>query len=142
MSRSPIPAAELRAVVSTLKSWSEIRYQLREKEDDAYLSGYCTDFEARRTGRPGNPTQSRALRKVGDPDANWLQWRNDALEEALVRIGGARGKKSPHAWAMTMHYLGNNPWRLIAERIGVSERTLHRWRDQFTTYVWQGLRRK
>lgn len=137
-----IPAAARREVENILKMWSEIRYQLHEKEADAYHSGYCTDFEARRTGRPGNPTQSRALRKVTDPDASWLQWRNDALEQALVRIGGAEGKKSDISWAIKMHYLGNNPWRRIAKRFGVSERTLYRRRDEFAVYVWQALKGK
>lgn len=131
----------MREVEVRLREWREIKYQLHVKYDDAIFGGYGTDFEARaRGGRPGNPTQSRALRSATDPETRLLKRLDDALEGACLSLGGPLGKQSREWYAMRMRYLGNNPWERIAKRFGVSRQTVWRWDKQFKRCVWEQLR--
>jgi hypothetical protein len=143
-----MPAAAMREVIGILKTWSEIRYQLHEREADAIFGGYGTDFEARsRGGRPGNPTQTRALRLATDPETRQLERLNGAIERALADVAGGNGKTSRIAWALRMLYLGNHAKTdegrvlRVAKTLEVSRQTVWRWDRQFKTHLWEQLGR-
>lgn len=138
-----VPAAAKREVAGILKMWREIRYQLHEKEADAVFGGYGSDFEARsRGGRPGNPTQSRAIRLATDPQTRQLERLNAALEAACLDLGGQQGKSAPQWYAMRLLHLGNHKVDVVAKRLEVSRQTVWRWEQRFRTHLWERLGRQ
>jgi hypothetical protein len=141
MANPGMPAAAKREVEGILKMWREIKYQLHVKHDDAIFGGYGSDFEARsRGGRPGNPTQSRAIRLATDPETRQLERLNAALEAACLALAGQLGKGSPQWYAMRMLHLGNHKVDVVAKRLEVSRQTVWRWQQRFQTHLWEQLR--
>lgn len=149
MANPRMPAAAVREVQGILKMWREIRSQLHQKHDDAIFGGYGSDFEARsRSGRPGNPTQSRAIRLATDPETRQLERLNAALDGAHRDIGGEQGRESPRWFAMKLLYLESPQTEeqvkalRVAKRLGISRQTLWRWQRQFQASLWERLRRQ
>jgi hypothetical protein len=143
MALPKMPAAAKREVEGVLKMWREIKYQLHTKHDDAIFGGYGSDFEARsRGGRPGNPTQSRAIRLATDPETRQLERLNGALEAACLDLAGVQGKNAPQWYAMRLLHLGNHRADAVAKRLEVNRTTLWRWEQRFMVHLWQRLGRR
>lgn len=140
MARPPLALPQVEVV---LRRWRELRLALKDKEDDAVHGGYCTDFEARpQMGRPGNPTLARALRLATDVETRQLGRLIGAIDRALVSLGGQAGKESIIARAMQVHYLKGESHVQIAKRLGVSTKTVERWKSRFRVIVWDELGRR